>query len=452
MYAVTNPATGEVVERFPTITDDEAREAIARAHRGFESWGRRTVAERAQVVARAAALFRERMDELASIITLEMGKRIAESRGEVRLAADIFEYYAEHGPGLLADQPLPIDGGHAVIQRRPIGVLIGIMPWNYPYYQVARFAAPNLVLGNTVLLKHAPSCPRSSATVETLLRDAGLPLDAYLNVYATNEQIAWMLADPRVQGVSLTGSERAGAAVAAEAGRNLKKVVLELGGSDPMVVLDTDDLDRLVDVAAESRMENTGQACNAPKRMIVMADLYDAFVEKLTERLARYRPGNPVDSGTTLAPLSSEAAAQRVVEQVRSAARAGATVRLGGTRLDRPGAYVAPTVLTDVTSDMDVYAQEVFGPVALVFRADTEDDAVRLANDTPFGLGASVFSADAERARRVGERLEAGMVYLNAPGDSQPDLPFGGVKRSGIGRELGPLGIDEFANKKIVRS
>lgn len=452
MYAVTNPATGEVVERFPTITDDEAREAIARAHRGFESWGRRTVAERAQVVARAAALFRERVDELASIITLEMGKRIAESRGEVRLAADIFEYYAEHGPDLLADQPLPIDGGHAVVQRRPIGVLIGIMPWNYPYYQVARFAAPNLVLGNTVLLKHAPSCPRSSAAVETLLRDAGLPPDAYLNVYATNEQIAWMLADPRVQGVSLTGSERAGAAVATEAGRNLKKVVLELGGSDPMVVLDTDDLDRLVDVAAESRMENTGQACNAPKRMIVMADLYDAFVEKLTERLARYRPGDPVDSGTTLAPLSSEAAAQRVVEQVRSAAQAGATVRLGGTRLDRPGAYVAPTVLTDVTSDMDVYAQEVFGPVALVFRADTEDDAVRLANDTPFGLGASVFSADDERARRVGERLEAGMVYLNAPGDSQPDLPFGGIKRSGIGRELGPLGVDEFANKKIVRS
>ncbi|UOY03344.1 NAD-dependent succinate-semialdehyde dehydrogenase [Blastococcus sp. PRF04-17] len=451
MYAVTNPATGEVIETFPTATDDEVRDAIDRAHQGYLLWRERPPVERAAVVKRAAQLFAERADELAAIITTEMGKLLPEAKGEMGIVVDIWNYYADNAETLLADEPLTIQGGEAVIQKRPVGVLLGIMPWNYPYYQVARFAAPNLVLGNTILLKHAPSCPRSSAAIEALLCDAGLPEDAYLNLYATNEQVAEIIADPRVQGVSLTGSERAGAAVAAEAGRHLKKVVLELGGSDPMLVLDTADLDRTVKVAVESRMGNTGQACNAPKRMIVLCDLYDEFVDKLTRQMAEFTPGDPTDPATTLAPLSSDAAAERLVEQIESAVRQGATLRTGGHRVERPGAYVEPTVLTDVTPEMDVYRQELFGPVALVFQAEDEDDAVRLANDTPFGLGAGVFSEDRGRAARVGSRIDAGMVYVNQAGGSQADLPFGGIKRSGVGRELGPLGIEEFMNKKVIR-
>ncbi len=451
MYKVTNPATGEVLEEFPTATDDEIREAIDRAHRGYLAWRDRPVSERAHIVGRAAQLFAEKSDELAAVATVEMGKRLREARGELRLVADIFTYYAEHGEALMADEPLQIRGGEAVIEKRPVGVLIGIMPWNYPYYQVARFAAPNLVLGNTILLKHAPNCPRSSAAIEALLRQAGVPDNAYINVYATNEQIAWMLADPRVQGVSLTGSERAGAAVAAEAGKNLKKVVLELGGSDPLVILDTGDLDRTVDIAVRSRMGNTGQACNSPKRMIVMSDLYDDFVEKLIKKLAEFTPGDPMDPDTTLAPLSSAEAADRLLAQIDKAVEQGATLRAGGRRITVPGAYVEPTVLTDVTSQMDAYSEELFGPVAVVHRADSEGEAVRLANDTPYGLGSGVFSSDPARARRVGSQIEAGMVFINAPGGSQADLPFGGIKRSGVGRELGPSGMEEFMNKKVVR-
>ncbi len=278
-----------------------------------------------------------------------------------------------------------------------------------------------------------------------------MPTDAFINVFATNEQIAWMIADPRVQGVSLTGSERAGVAVAAEAGKNLKKVVLELGGSDPMIVLDSADLDRTVKSAFFSRMSNTGQACNAPKRMIVLDDLYEEFVDKLTERMSSYPAGDPMDPETTLAPLSSQGAADTLLGQIRTAVAQGARLRTGGDRVDRPGAFVQPTVLTDVTPERDVYREELFGPVAVVYPVGSEDEAVALANDTPFGLGASVFSADPERAARVGARLEAGMVTVNRAGGSQADLPFGGVKRSGIGRELGDLGIEEFMNKKVIR-
>lgn len=451
MYKVTNPATGEVIESFATATDDEIRDAIDRAHRGYLSWKDRTVAERAKIVKRVAELFAEKTDELSAIITMEMGKRIEESKGELATVVDIFTYYAENGESLTADEPLAIKGGEAVVQKRPIGVLLGIMPWNYPYYQVARFAAPNLVLGNTILLKHAPNCPRSSAAIESLMHEAGVPADAYINIYACNEQVAWMLADARVQGVSLTGSDRAGAAVAAEAGKNLKKVVLELGGSDPMVILDTEDLDKTVGIAVESRMGNTGQACNAPKRMIVMSGVYDEFVEKLTEKMSDYLPGDPMDPDTTLAPVSSREAAERLVSQIETAVRQGATLRAGGHRIDGPGAYVEPTVLTDVTPGMDAYSEELFGPVAVVYRVNSEEEAIGLANDTPYGLGSSVFSTNVDRARRVGTQIEAGMLYINAAGGSQADLPFGGIKRSGIGRELGPLGMEEFMNKKVIR-
>jgi succinate-semialdehyde dehydrogenase/glutarate-semialdehyde dehydrogenase len=452
MYTVTDPATGELIEKVENASDDEVREAIDRVHRGYLSWRLRPVTERAQIMLRAADLFAERSDELAATMTTEMGKRINESRGEIAVVVDIFRYYAENGPALLADEPLPIRGGEAVIAKRPIGALIGVMPWNFPCYQVARFVAPNLVLGNTILLKHASICPRSAAAIERVLRDAGVPEDVYLNVFASSSQIPWMLADPRIQGVSLTGSEQAGISVAAEAGKNLKKAVLELGGSDPLIVLGTDDLDQTVKVTATARMRNCGQSCNAPKRMIVLADLYDEFVDRLTKHVADYFvPGDPTDPATKLPPLASVAAADEVAAQVARAIEQGATLRTGGRRIDRPGAYLEATVLTDVTPEMDAYYEEIFGPVALVFRAETEDEAIEIANDTPFGLGASVFDNDQARARRVADQIDAGMVYLNSAGGSQADLPFGGIKRSGMGRELGPLGIEEFMNKKSIR-
>lgn len=451
MYTVTNAATGELLEEIPNATDAEVRAAIDRVHQGYTSWRRRLVADRAGIVARAAQLFAERADELAAIMTLEMGKRINEGRGEIGVVVDIFNYYAQNGPRLLADEVLPISGGEAVICKEPIGALIGIMPWNFPCYQVARFVAPNLVLGNTILLKHASICPRSAAAIERVLHDAGVPTDAYVNVFASSKQIPWMLADSRIQGVSLTGSENAGISVAAEAGRNLKKSVLELGGSDPLIVLDSDDIDETVRATSTARMRNCGQSCNAPKRMIVMADLYDEFVDRMTERVAHYYvAGDPADPATKLPPLASAAAADEVACQIENAVRQGATLRTGGRRIT-PGAYVEATVLTDVTPQMDAYREEIFGPVVMVFRAEDEQHAITIANDSPFGLGASVFGTDRERSRRVAQQLEAGMVYLNRSGGSQADLPFGGIKRSGIGRELGPLGIEEFMNKKSIR-
>ncbi|MFG1820180.1 NAD-dependent succinate-semialdehyde dehydrogenase [Kribbella sp. NPDC049174] len=451
MYVVTNPANGELVEEVANSTNEEVQEAIGRVHSGFPGWRSRTVVERAAIVARAADLFEQRADEFANIMTLEMGKRINEGRGEIGIVVDIFRYYAEHGPALLADEPLDIKGGRAVITKSPIGALLGIMPWNFPCYQVARFVAPNLVLGNTILLKHASICPRSARAIEDVLRDAGVPDDVYVNTFASSRQIPAILADPRIMGVSLTGSEQAGVSVAAEAGRHLKKTVLELGGSDPLIVLDTDDMDETVNATATARMRNCGQSCNAPKRMIVLADIYDEYVDRLTKRVAEYYvPGDPADPETKLPPLASIAAADEVAGQVAKAVEQGATLRTGGHRIE-PGAFLEATVLTDVAPGMDAYYEEIFGPVVIVFRADTEDDAVRLANDTPFGLGASVWGTDPDRLRRVAERIDAGMVYLNRAGGSQADLPFGGIKRSGIGRELGPAGIEEFMNKKSIR-
>src|SRR6201991_3149185 len=306
MYTLTNPATGELVEEIPNATDTEVRAAIERVHTGYEGWRRRSVAERAKIVSRAAELFAERADELAEIMMLEMGKRINEGRGEVGIVVDIFNYYADNGPELLADEPMRVKGGSAVIVKQPIGPLLGVMPWNFPCYQVARFVAPNLVLGNTIVLKHASICPRSALAIEQVLRDAGVPDDVYVNLFASSKQVPAILADPRIAGVSLTGSEQAGIAVAAEAGKNLKRTVLELGGSDPLIVLDTADMDETVNATATARMRNCGQSCNAPKRMIVLADIYDEYVDRLTKRAAEYYvPGDPADPETKLPPLAS---------------------------------------------------------------------------------------------------------------------------------------------------
>jgi succinate-semialdehyde dehydrogenase/glutarate-semialdehyde dehydrogenase len=402
------------------------------------------------MVRRAAELHRERREDLAAIIVREMGKVKAAALAEVDFAADITEYYADQADVITADQPLTILGeGTAVIRRSPLGVLLGIMPWNFPYYQVARFAAPNLVLGNTIVLKHASQCPESAAAIEAIYRDAGLPEGAYLNVYVSKEQAATIIADPRIQGVSVTGSQRAGAAVAEMAGRHLKKVALELGGSDPFLVLATDDLDAVAAAATAARLDNTGQSCNGAKRFIVVDALYEAFLTKFTAAMAAAPVGDPLVEETVLGPLSSVAAATRLQDQVDRAVAQGATVVTGGSR---DGAYYPPTVVTGVTPEMEAYREEFFGPVGVVYRVDDEDAAVTLANDTSFGLGSYVFSNDPEQAARVADRIEAGMVYINLVLADSPELPFGGIKSSGTARELGLLAADEFVNKKLIRT
>jgi succinate-semialdehyde dehydrogenase/glutarate-semialdehyde dehydrogenase len=451
MYAVVDPATGETLEEYPTITDDELRDAIARADRTYREWSRATtVADRASLVRRVGELHTERRKELAEIIVAEMGKPVRQARGEVAFSASIYEFYADNAEALMADEPIDLLGGEgsAVVRRSSLGVLLGIMPWNFPYYQVARFAAPNLIIGNTILLKHAPQCPQSAEAMEQIFHDAGFPDGAYVNIYATNEQIEWVIADPRVRGVSVTGSERAGAAVAEIAGRNLKKVVLEMGGSDPFIVLGTDDLDKTVEDAVAARMDNAGQSCNAGKRFIVIDELYEPFLEKFTAALTAVKEGDPRERETELGPLSSQLAADRLEDQVRRAVEQGATVVAGGKR---NGNYFEPTVLTDVAPENDVYREELFGPVAQVYRVPSEGEAVALANDTPFGLGSYVMTNDPEQAERVADAIDAGMVYVNIVGADSAELPFGGTKRSGFGRELGRYGADEFVNKKLIR-
>jgi succinate-semialdehyde dehydrogenase / glutarate-semialdehyde dehydrogenase len=441
-YAVTDPSTGQLVSSFPTDSDEQITAAVGAAQAAYTSWGRTSsVAERSALVRRVGELHSERRRELAEIINREMGKPIEDALGEVDFSASIYEFYADSAEEFLADEPIKVLGndGTAIVRRRPLGVLLGIMPWNYPYYQVARFAGPNLTLGNTIVLKHAPQCPESAAALQQIFLDAGLPAGAYVNIYASNEQIEQVIADPRVQGVSLTGSERAGAAVAEIAGRNLKKVVLELGGSDPFVVLGTDDLDATVEAAVAARMENTGQACNAGKRMIVHESVYDDFVAKFTEKMLGTRPG----------PLSSVAAAERLQQQVDGAVAEGATLAGAG---ERDGARMSPGVLTDVSRVSAAYREELFGPVAMVFKVADEAEAVEVANDTPYGLGSYVFTDDPEQAARVADQLDAGMVFVNGVGAEGAELPFGGVKRSGFGRELGRYGIDEFVNKKLIRT
>ncbi|MGO1850308.1 NAD-dependent succinate-semialdehyde dehydrogenase [Microbacterium sp.] len=448
-YAVTNPATGQTLATYDTFTDEQIEDAVARAHAAASAWGTTAPADRAAVVRRIAELHRERSAELSAIIVREMGKPIAAAEGEVDFAADIIEYYADNIDQITGDQPLQITGdGTGVIRRSPLGALLGIMPWNFPAYQVARFAAPNLAIGNTIILKHASQCPESAAALEAIYRDAGLPDGAYVNVYASNEQAADIVADPRVHGVSVTGSERAGSAVAEVAGRHLKKVALELGGSDPFIVLSTADLDAVVQAAVDARIDNNGQSCNGAKRFIVVDELYDEFAEKFTAAMAAISVADPTQDDTVLGPLSSLAAAERLQAQIDRAVEQGATVLTGGTR---EGAWFPPTVLADVTPEMDVYREELFGPAATLYRVSDEDAAVDLANDTPFGLGSYVFTTDAEQADRVADRIEAGMVYVNLVLADSPELPFGGVKRSGTSRELGLLAADEFVNKKLIR-
>lgn len=450
-YRVVNPATGETLETFPFASDAEVQAALAATAQAYASWRTVPIEERAEVARRVGALFAERADELAALATTEMGKPLSEAKGEAEFCTEIFDYFANEGPGLAADQPITtFGGGRAVVQKLPIGPLLGIMPWNYPFYQVARFVAPNLVLGNTMILKHAESVPTSALAIAQLMADAGVPEGVYVNLFASHDQVEQIIADPRIQGVSLTGSERAGSVVASIAGRHLKKCVLELGGSDPYVILDTDDVASAAALAWETRVSNTGQACNSNKRMIVMDDIYDEFVGSLADLALDLVPGDPAEEAAgTYSPLSSRAAAERLHEQVQDAVAKGATLHVGGQLADDDTAYYAPAVLTGVTPEMRAYTEELFGPVAVVYKVDSDEQALALANDSAYGLGGAVFSTDAERAARIASELEVGMSNVNLPAGEGAEIPFGGVKRSGFGRELGPLGMDEFVNKRV---
>ena len=455
LYSVVNPATGETVSEYPTITADELETVLAAGSDAYRSWSRKTpAAERAALIGRVADLHEERTQELAEIIVREMGKPLDQAVGEVEFAAAIYRYYADNGEAFLADEPITLTDatGSAFVRRSGLGVLLGIMPWNFPYYQVARFAGPNIVTGNTIVLKHAPQCPESAAAIAGIFAQAaaelGAPVGIYANVYASNEQSAEIIADPRVQGVSVTGSERAGAAVAEVAGRNLKKVVLELGGSDPFILLSTDNLDAAVQDAVNARLDNNGQACNAAKRFIITDSLFDEFAEKFTAAFTAAQPADPLAEGTLLGPLSSAAATERLESQLSKAVEQGATVLASGAPT---GNFFPPAVLTDVTPDMDAYHEEFFGPVAALYRVHSEDEAVALANDTPFGLGSYLYTTDDEQALRVADQIDAGMVWVNLVLGDSAELPFGGVKRSGSGRELGRFALEEFVNKKLVR-
>jgi len=451
-YQTINPFTEELVKTFPEDTDERLQEIIAKAEAVYKSdWKLRTLDERKAVVKKAAAILREKLDEFATPITIEMGKLFREAQGEVELSADILDYYADNAGTFLAPRKLTVAGGEALVESEPLGVLFCVEPWNFPYYQLARVAGPDLMSGNVLIVKHAPNVPQCALAFEKLFLDAGAPEGVYTNVFLSNEQAAKAVADPRIKGVALTGSERAGSAVAAEAGQALKKTTMELGGSDAFIVLDDADLDTAVKWGLWGRMNNTGQCCVAAKRFILHEKIADAFLDRFEKELKKLVPGDPMDPKTTLGPLCTSGALDLVLKQIKTAVDGGAKVLLGGKRLDRPGYFLEPTILTNITPENPAFHQEFFAPVALIFRVKSEKEAIDLANDSPYGLGGSVITTDIERGKRVARQIETGMVFINRATWTAPDLPFGGVKNSGYGRELSDLGISEFVNKKLIR-
>jgi len=445
-FAVTDPATGEVVAEYPGASDAEIERALAATDDAYQQWSRKTtVAERAELAQRLADLFIDRKEELAAIINREMGKPLTQCAGEIDFTAAIVAAFAKNATKWLADEVLETDDGlRSFFRFQGLGVILGVMPWNYPYYQVARFAVPNLILGNTVILRHASQCPESASALEQLFRDAGFPEGSYVNVFASHGQISDIIADDRVQGVSLTGSEQVGAIVAAQAGRALKKCVLELGGSDAFLVIETDDIDHAVQHALVGRMDNTGQSCSGTKRIAVLDEYFDEFAAKFADAIG----GQSYEAGD-YGPLSSASATRMLTAQVRSALEQGAEMLIGDN--DPEGNIYTPTVLTNITPTMDVYSEELFGPVAQLYRVFSDEEAIQLTNSSPYGLSAVVICDDRERAERIGDQLDVGMVFIGAGMLGGPDVPFGGVKKSGYGREMGQVGMLEFANKKLFR-
>jgi succinate-semialdehyde dehydrogenase/glutarate-semialdehyde dehydrogenase len=450
-YQSVNPSNGEVLRSFDEHTDQQMEQMLATADETFrQMWSKRPIRERAQVISKAAALMLDQQEKFARLATIEMGKRISESRGEVKLSASILKYYADNAENFLAPRPLQSIAGDAHIEYSPLGVLIGVEPWNYPYYQVARFAAPHLMSGNVMLVKHAPGVPQCAVAFEQLFAEAGAPTGAYTNVFLSNDQVAKLIDDPRTRGVALTGSERAGEALASRAGKNLKKSTMELGGSDAFIVLEDYDLEDAVKMAVVGRIGNAGQTCIGAKRFIFVGPRLDQFLTMFRAALESLKIGDPFDETTTLGPLSSEAAVTNLLRQVDEAVAHGAKILTGGKRVDLKGSFMQPTILTNIAPDNPAYRQEFFGPVALVFPARDVDEAVAIANDSPFGLAGSVYTKDIERGKQVASKIESGMVFINYPSISTADLPFGGIKRSGYGKELADLGIQEFVNRKMI--
>jgi succinate-semialdehyde dehydrogenase/glutarate-semialdehyde dehydrogenase len=446
-----NPNTNKIVKSFKEMTEKTVNAKVAKAQIAFNDWKETSYQQRADLLHRVATLMRIKKTALAKTITLEMGKILAQAEGEIDLSADILDYYADHGEAFLSDKVLDPEYGSAIVRNSPIGVLLGVMPWNFPFYQVVRFAAPNIMVGNTILLKHASIVPQCAAAIEELFEEAEAPEGLYTNLFISGKHASALVSDKRIKGVSLTGSEEAGASVAAEAGKHLKKVVLELGGNDVFIILEDADMEKTVEWAVVGRMNNNGQCCVASKRFIAVEAIADTFIKKFKEKLSKMKVGDPMDPTTELGPMSSEAAAVHLADQVKRSVDAGAKVLLGGKRSDCEGAFMEPTILTDLKPGIAAYHEELFGPVASFYVVEDEQAAIDLANDSDFGLGASIFTEDIERGKKMADQIDTGMVFINHPTWTQADLPFGGTKHSGFGRELSELGIMEFVNKKLIR-
>lgn len=451
-YQTRNPYTDEVLKTFTPHTDAEVEAALAAGHALYKSdWAApANMAARLATLGRLAEVMSERKEELARYISLDMGKLIGQSRSEVQSCIDIARYYADHGARLLAPVPYPDVLGEAWVEHHPIGIILAVEPWNFPLYQLIRVAAPAMAAGNPVVVKHASNVPQCAQAMEDVIRAAGAPEGAYTNLFISPDQVAAIIADDRVQGVALTGSEHAGSIVAGQAGAKLKKATMELGGNDVFVVLDDADVARAAKTAVGARLYNAGQVCTAAKRYIVQAAVAEEFTRIVLEAFRSVVMGDPLDEASTLAPMSSKRAKEDLQQQLDRAVANGAKLLCGNAPVPAQGHFFAPAVLTDISRDNPAYFEEFFGPVAQLYVVDNDDEAVALANDSHYGLGGTIFSGDVERAKRLASRIETGMVFINQGGDSVAELPFGGVKRSGFGRELGDLGIKEFVNQKLV--
>jgi succinate-semialdehyde dehydrogenase/glutarate-semialdehyde dehydrogenase len=452
--ATINPATGETVRTFTPATDDEVDAAIARAHERFLDYRHSTTfAQRAEWANNVADLLEKEADDVAAMMTLEMGKTLKSAKAEALKCAKGFRYYAENAQKLLADEPADpakVGAKKAYVRYQPLGVVLAVMPWNFPLWQAVRFAAPALMAGNVGLLKHASNVPQSALYLSDVITRGGFPEGCFQTLLISSGAVERILRDPRVVAATLTGSEPAGQSVAAICGDEIKPTVLELGGSDPFIVMPSANLEEAVKTAVTGRVQNNGQSCIAAKRFIIHTDIYDAFVDKFVEKMEALKVGDPTDPDTDVGPLATESGRDEIAQQVDDAVAAGAKIRCGGTRLDRPGWFYPPTVVTEITKDMALYTEEVFGPVASMYRASGIDEAVEIANATTFGLGSNAWTNDEAEQQRFIDDIEAGQVFINGMTVSYPELGFGGVKRSGYGRELAGLGIREFCNAKTV--
>ncbi|MEW5287802.1 NAD-dependent succinate-semialdehyde dehydrogenase [Erwinia papayae] len=450
-YQTINPSNNKLLKSWPSHSEQQVEQALSVADDLYHSdWAKGPIQPRLQILKNLADLIDQRVDELAKVASVEMGKLINQSRGEVKICAQIARYYAENAERFLAPTRYPSELGEAWVENHPVGVLVAVEPWNFPYYQLMRVLAPALAVGNPVLAKHAANVPHCATLFAELVSEAGAPAGAWTNLFISNDQVAALIADDRVKGAALTGSERAGSAVAQQAGKYLKKTTLELGGNDVFVVLDDCDLDKAVKAGAGARLSNCGQVCTAAKRFIVHEKVADAFMEKFIQAFREVKIGDPLDEATTLGPLSSSAARDTLIKQVDDAVARGAKLHLGGSAVDGEGCFYQPTILSAITRDNPAYFEEFFGPVAQVYIVKNDDEVVKLANDSHYGLGGSVFTGDAGRGKKLASRIETGMVFINSATDTSAELPFGGIKRSGYGRELSDLGIKEFVNQKLV--